>query len=123
MILAPDELQADLYVDELRDNLKEGVALAFAHGLSVHFRLIEPRPDLDVFMVVPKAPAIPSGPSLSVAAACAPDCRCTGCIGNALEIGLSYASAIGGRSGIIETTFREECETDLFGEQPYCAAA
>ena len=119
MILAPDELQADLYVDELRDNLKEGAALAFAHGLSVHFRLIEPRPDLDVFMVAPKGPGhtvrseFVSGGGVPCLIAVAQDAS-----GNALEIGLSYASAIGGgRSGVIETTFREECETDLFGEQ------
>ena len=119
MILVPDELQADLYVEQLRDNLKEGAALAFAHGLSVHFRLIEPRPDLDVFMVAPKGPGhtvrseFVGGGGVPCLIAVAQDAS-----GNALEIGLSYASAIGGgRSGIIETTFREECETDLFGEQ------
>ena len=119
MVLTPDELQAQLYVDELRDNLKKGAALAFAHGLSVHFRLIEPRPDLDVFMVAPKGPGhtvrseYARGAGVPCLIAVAQNAS-----GNALEIGLSYASAIGGgRSGVIETTFREECETDLFGEQ------
>ncbi len=119
MILAPDELQAQLYVADLRDNLKEGAALAFAHGLAVHFNLIEPRKDLDVFMVAPKGPGhtvrseYVGGGGVPCLIAVSQDAS-----GNALEIGLSYASAIGGgRSGIIETTFREECETDLFGEQ------
>ena len=119
MILTPDELQSGLYDDELRGNLKEGAALAFAHGLSVHFRLIEPRQDLDVFMVAPKGPGhtvraeFSSGGGVPCLIAVAQDAS-----GNALEIGLSYASAIGGgRAGIIETTFKEECETDLFGEQ------
>ena len=119
MILTPDELQADLYRDDLAANLKPGAAIAFAHGLNIHFKLIEPRPDLDVFMIAPKGPGhtvrgeyLKGGgvPCLVAVAANAS--------GNALEIALSYASAIGGgRSGIIETTFREECETDLFGEQ------
>ena len=119
MILTPDELQSRLYDDELHGNLKEGAALAFAHGLSVHFRLIEPRQDLDVFMVAPKGPGhtvraeFSGGGGVPCLIAVAQDAS-----GNALEIGLSYASAIGGgRAGIIETTFREECETDLFGEQ------
>ena len=119
MILTPDELQADLYLSELRDNLKKGSALAFAHGLAVHFQLIEPRPDLDVFMVAPKGPGhtvrgeFVGGGGVPCLIAVAQDAS-----GNAMEIGLSYASAIGGgRSGVIETTFREECETDLFGEQ------
>jgi ketol-acid reductoisomerase len=119
MVLAPDELQGALYRDQLEPNLKKGAALAFAHGLNIHFKLIEARADLDVFMIAPKGPghtvrseyqkgggvpclvAIDQNPS-----------------GNALEIALAYASAIGGgRAGIIETNFREECETDLFGEQ------
>ena len=119
MVLTPDELQSRLYADALRDNLREGAALAFAHGLSVHFRLIEPRPDLDVFMVAPKGPGhtvrseYAAGGGVPCLIAVAQDAS-----GNALEIGLSYASAIGGgRAGVIETTFREECETDLFGEQ------
>ncbi len=119
MILTPDELQAGLYDSEIRDNLRDGTALAFAHGLAIHFRLIEPRPDLDVFMVAPKGPGhtvrseYQRGAGVPCLLAVGQDAS-----GNATEIGLSYASAIGGgRAGIIETTFREECETDLFGEQ------
>lgn len=119
MVLTPDELQADLYLDDLKDNLKPGVALAFAHGLNIHFRLIEPRPDLDVFMIAPKGPGhtvrgeFAKGGGVPCLVAVAQNAS-----GNALELALSYASAIGGgRSGIIETSFREECETDLFGEQ------
>jgi ketol-acid reductoisomerase len=119
MILTPDELQADLYRDELAANMKQGAALAFAHGLNIHFKLIEPRPDLDIVMIAPKGPghtvrsefARGGGVPCLVAVHQNPS-------GNALELALSYASAIGGgRSGIIETNFREECETDLFGEQ------
>jgi ketol-acid reductoisomerase len=119
MILAPDELQADIYTNELKDHLRPGAALAFAHGLNIHFRLIEPRPDIDVFMIAPKGPGHTvrseyqrgGGVPCLVAVAQNPS-------GNALEVALSYASAIGGgRAGIIETNFREECETDLFGEQ------
>ncbi|MDY0884273.1 ketol-acid reductoisomerase [Dongia soli] len=119
MILTPDELQAKLYAEDLGPNMKQGAALAFAHGLNVHFKLIEPRPDLDVIMIAPKGPghtvrgefAKGGGVPCLVAVAQNPS-------GNALELALSYASAIGGgRSGIIETNFREECETDLFGEQ------
>jgi ketol-acid reductoisomerase len=119
MILAPDELQASLYNNELRPNMREGTALAVAHGLSIHFRLIEPRPDMDVFMVAPKGPGHTvrseylrgAGVPCLLAVEQNPS-------GNALELGLSYACAIGGgRAGVIETTFREECETDLFGEQ------
>src|SRR6201993_5323799 len=119
MVLTPDEGQGDLYRDHLAPNMRPGTALAFAHGLNIHFNLIEPRPDLDVFMIAPKGPGhtvrseyLRGGgvPSLVAVAQNA--------TGNALEIALSYASAIGGgRSGIIETSFREECETDLFGEQ------
>ena len=119
MVLAPDELQADLYTDELRDNLKQGAALAVAHGLSIHFALIEPRPDLDVFMVAPKGPGhtvrseYERGGGVPCLLAVAQDAT-----GNAHDTGLSYAAAIGGgRAGILETSFREECETDLFGEQ------
>lgn len=119
MILAPDELQADIYKEHLADNLKQGGALAFAHGLNVHFNLIEPRKDLDVFMIAPKGPGHTvrgeyqkgGGVPCLVAVHQNPS-------GKALELALSYASAVGGgRSGIIETNFREECETDLFGEQ------
>ena len=119
MIVTPDELQARLYAEDLAPNLRQGAAIAFAHGFAVHFKLIDPRPDLDVFMVAPKGPGHTvrseyikgGGVPCLVAIERNPS-------GNALEIALSYASAIGGgRSGIIETSFREECETDLFGEQ------
>jgi ketol-acid reductoisomerase len=119
MVLAPDELQAKLYNDDLHANMRQGAAIAFGHGLNIHFRLIEARPDLDVFMVAPKGPGHTvrseylkgGGVPCLVAVAQNPS-------GNALEIGISYASAIGGgRSGVIETSFKEECETDLFGEQ------
>ena len=119
MVLTPDELQAKLYVEDLAPNMKQGAALAFAHGLNIHFRLIEPRADLDVIMIAPKGPGhtvrgeYQKGGGVPCLVAVAQNAS-----GNALELGLSYASAIGGgRSGIIETTFREECETDLFGEQ------
>jgi len=119
MILVPDELQAALWRDELKDHMKKGAALAFAHGFNIHFKLIEARPDLDVFMVAPKGPGhtvrseYQKGGGVPCLIAVAQDAS-----GNAQDLGLSYASAIGGgRSGIIETTFREECETDLFGEQ------
>jgi len=119
MMLTPDELQGDIYKNELAANLKQGAALVFAHGLNIHFGLIEARADLDVFMVAPKGPGHTvrgeylKGGGVPCLVAVAQNAT-----GNALEIALSYASAIGGgRSGIIETTFREECETDLFGEQ------
>ena len=119
MVLVPDELQAELYQTDLKDNLKQGAALLFAHGLNIHFKLIEPRPDLDVFMVAPKGPGhtvrgeYKKGGGVPCLVAIAQDKT-----GDALKIALSYASAIGGgRSGVIETTFKEECETDLFGEQ------
>jgi len=119
MVVTPDELQAQLYRDDLAPNMKKGAALAFAHGLNIHFKLIEPRPDLDVFMIAPKGPGhtvrseYVRGGGVPCLVAVQQNAS-----GNALEIALSYASAIGGgRSGIIETTFKEECETDLFGEQ------
>jgi ketol-acid reductoisomerase len=119
MVLTPDELQASLYTDDLAPHMKKGAALAFAHGLNIHFKLIEPRADLDVFMVAPKGPGHTvrseylRGGGVPCLVAVAQNAS-----GNALELGISYASAIGGgRSGIIETNFREECETDLFGEQ------
>jgi ketol-acid reductoisomerase len=119
MMAAPDELQRHIWADHLRDNMKEGAAIAFAHGLNVHFNLIEPRADLDVIMIAPKGPGhtVRSEYEKGGGVPCllAVDQNATG---NAHEIGLSYACAIGGgRSGIIETTFKEECETDLFGEQ------
>ncbi|GAB2176760.1 ketol-acid reductoisomerase [Dongia sp. agr-C8] len=119
MILTPDELQADLYRNELAANMKQGAALAFAHGLNIHFKLIEPRPDLDIVMIAPKGPGhtVRSEYSRGGGVPCLVAVH-QNPSGNALELALSYASAIGGgRSGIIETNFREECETDLFGEQ------
>jgi ketol-acid reductoisomerase len=119
MVLTPDELQAKLYADDLKANMRPDTALAFAHGFNIHFKLIEPRPDMDVFMIAPKGPGHTvrseyvrgGGVPCLVAVEQNPS-------GNALEIALSYASAIGGgRAGVIETTFKEECETDLFGEQ------
>ena len=119
MMLTPDELQADIYRDQLAPNMKEGAALMFAHGLNVHFNLIEPRKDLDVLMVAPKGPGhtvrseYQRGGGVPCLLAIAQDAT-----GNAHDLGLAYASAIGGgRAGVIETTFQEECETDLFGEQ------
>ncbi len=119
MVLTPDELQAELYRDHLAPNMREGTALAFAHGLNIHFSLIEPRSDLDVFMIAPKGPGhlvrseYVKGAGVPCLLAVAQDAS-----GNASEIGLSYGAAVGGgRAGIIETTFQEECETDLFGEQ------
>ncbi|WP_262691164.1 ketol-acid reductoisomerase [Kordiimonas aestuarii] len=119
MMLAPDEHQAKIYADELVDNLKEGAALMFAHGLNIHFSLIEPRADLDVIMVAPKGPGhtvrsqYAQGKGVPCLIAVHQDAS-----GKAHDLCLSYASGIGGgRSGIIETNFREECETDLFGEQ------
>jgi ketol-acid reductoisomerase len=119
MILAPDELQRGIYEHEIAPNIRDGAALLFAHGLNVHFKLIEPKASIDVLMVAPKGPGhtvrgeyIKGG---GVPCLIAVHQNATG---QAMELGLAYASAIGGgRSGIIETNFREECETDLFGEQ------
>jgi ketol-acid reductoisomerase len=119
MIVTPDELQAKLWNDDLKANMKQGAAIAFAHGLNVHFALIEPRPDLDVFMIAPKGPGhtVRSEYQKGGGVPCLVAVK-QNASGNALEIALSYASAIGGgRAGVIETTFKEECETDLFGEQ------
>ncbi len=119
MCVVPDELQADLYRDEIAPNIKKGAALFFAHGFNIHFRLIEARKDLDIAMVAPKGPGHTvrgeyqkgGGVPCLIAVHQNPS-------GNAQELGLAYASAIGGgRAGIIETSFKEECETDLFGEQ------
>lgn len=119
MILAPDEHQAAIYAADVHDNLRPGAALAFAHGLNVHFGLIEPRKDVDVIMIAPKGPGhtvrgeYVRGGGVPCLIAVHQDAT-----GNAHDIALSYASGVGGgRSGIIETNFREECETDLFGEQ------
>ena len=125
MMLTPDELQGDIYRDHLHANMKQGAALLFAHGLNVHFNLIEPRADLDVLMVAPKGPGHTvrgeylKGGGVPSLIAIHKDSS-----GNAHDLGLSYASAIGGgRAGIIETTFKEECETDLFGEQSVLCGA
>ncbi len=119
MFTMPDELQADTYKKYVHDNLREGAAIAFAHGLNIHFGLIEPKPGVDVIMMAPKGPGhtvrgeFVKGGGVPCLVAVEQDAS-----GKAMEIGLSYCSGIGGgRSGIIETTFRQECETDLFGEQ------
>ena len=119
MVLTPDELQADIYKEDLEPNMKEGAALMFAHGFNIHFRLIEARADLDVLMIAPKGPGhlvraeYQKGAGVPSLLAIHQDAS-----GNAHDIGLSYGAAIGGaRAGIIETTFKEEVETDLFGEQ------
>ena len=119
MMLTPDELQGEIYREHLAPNLKTNAALAFAHGLNIHFNLIEPRDDLDVFMVAPKGPGhtvrseYQRGGGVPCLLAVQQDSTSA-----TLDIGLSYACAIGGgRAGVIETTFKEECETDLFGEQ------
>ena len=119
MILAPDEFQADLYKDQVEPNLKQGAVLAFAHGFNIHFNLIESRDDLDVIMIAPKAPGhtvrseFVKGGGIPDLIAIQQDKS-----GQAKAIALAYASAIGGgRTAIIETTFKDETETDLFGEQ------
>jgi len=119
MILAPDEHQAAIYAADYHQNMKAGTALAFAHGLNIHFGLIEAREDLDVIMIAPKGPGhtvrseYQRGGGVPCLIAVESDKS-----GNAHDVALAYASAVGGgRSGIIETNFREECETDLFGEQ------
>jgi len=119
MMLTPDELQAQIYNEHLAPNLKKNAALAFAHGLNVHFNLIEPREDLDVFMVAPKGPGhtvrseYQKGGGVPCLLAVHQDAT-----GKAKALGLSYAAGVGGgKAGIIETNFKEECETDLFGEQ------
>jgi ketol-acid reductoisomerase len=119
MMLTPDELQHEIYYNHMHENMKKGAALMFAHGLNVHFNLIEPRADLDVMMIAPKGPGhtvraeYQRGAGVPVLMAVHRDVS-----GNAHDLTISYGAAIGGgRAGIIETTFREECETDLFGEQ------
>ncbi|MCC7412211.1 MAG: ketol-acid reductoisomerase [Gammaproteobacteria bacterium] len=119
MILAPDEHQGDLYANEIAPNIRQGGILAFAHGFNIHFGAVMPRADLDVIMVAPKGPGhlvrstYLEGGGVPALIAVAQDPS-----GQAKQIALAYASAIGGgRAGVIETTFREECETDLFGEQ------
>src|SRR5260370_1803241 len=116
MMLTPDELQADIYRDHLAANMKDGAALMFAHGLNIHFNLIEPRPDLDVLMIAPKGPGhtvrseYQRGGGVPCLMAIERDVS-----GHAHDLGLYYGAAIGGgRAGIIHTSFREECETALF---------
>ena len=119
MVLVPDEHQAQLYTDVIAPNLKQGAGLAFAHGFNIHFGQIEPRADLDVFMIAPKGPGhlvrntYTQGGGVPCLIAIQADRS-----GPARQIALAYESAIGGgRAGVIETNFREETETDLFGEQ------
>ncbi len=119
MVLTPDEFQFQLYRDELEPNLKKGATLAFAHGFAIHYNQVVPRADLDVIMIAPKAPGhtvrteFVKGGGIPDLIAIFQDPS-----GKAKEVALSYASAIGGgRTGIIETTFKDETETDLFGEQ------
>ncbi|SDS91416.1 ketol-acid reductoisomerase [Halopseudomonas xinjiangensis] len=119
MILTPDEFQSQLYRDEIEPNLKQGATLAFAHGFAIHYNQIVPRKDLDVIMIAPKAPGhtvrseFVKGGGIPDLIAIFQDAS-----GNAKNLALSYASGVGGgRTGIIETTFKDETETDLFGEQ------
>ena len=119
MVLAPDEHQAAIWADDIKANIRPGAALAFAHGLNIHFGLIEAPADIDVIMIAPKGPGHTvrseyiRGGGVPCLIAIAQDAT-----GNAHDIALAYASGVGGgRSGIIETNFKEECETDLFGEQ------
>jgi len=119
MMLTPDELQSDIYNNEIAPNIRDGTALAFAHGFNIHFDLIKPKESIDVIMIAPKGP----GHTVRAEYVRGAGVPCLVAVdnnpsGNALEIAIAYASAIGGgRAGIIETTFKEECETDLFGEQ------
>ena len=119
MMATPDELQADIYKAEIAPFIRDGAAIAFAHGLNVHFGLIEPKASLDVIMIAPKGPGhtvrgeYQKGGGVPCLIAVHQDAS-----GNAHDLALSYACGVGGgRSGVIETNFREECETDLFGEQ------
>jgi ketol-acid reductoisomerase len=119
MILTPDELQATIYKNHIEQRVREGTSIAFAHGLNIHYKLIDARKDLDVFMVAPKGPGhlVRSEFERGGGVPCLFAVHQNG-TGKARDLALSYASAIGGgKSGIIETTFKDECETDLFGEQ------
>ncbi|MBK8675554.1 MAG: ketol-acid reductoisomerase [Cellvibrionales bacterium] len=119
MVLTPDEFQSQLYKNEIEPNLKQGATLAFAHGFAIHYNQVVPRADLDVIMVAPKAPGHTVRNEF-VKGGGIPDLVAVyqNASGKAKEVALSYASAIGGgRTGIIETTFKDETETDLFGEQ------
>ena len=119
MVLTPDELQSQIYKNHIEQRMREGTSLAFAHGLNIHFNLINARKDLDVFMIAPKGPGhlvrseYQKGGGVPCLMAIHQDSS-----GKAIDLALSYASAIGGgKAGVIETNFKEECETDLFGEQ------
>jgi ketol-acid reductoisomerase len=119
MILTPDEFQKELYLEEIEPHIKKNATLAFAHGFAIHYNQVVPRQDLDVIMIAPKAPGhtvrseFANGGGIPDLVAVFQDAS-----GNAKNVALSYASGIGGgRTGIIETTFKDECETDLFGEQ------
>tara|TARA_B110000967_G_scaffold208854_1_gene262524 strand:+ start:1847 stop:2863 length:1017 start_codon:yes stop_codon:yes gene_type:complete len=119
MILTPDEFQSQLYRDEIQPNIKQGATLAFAHGFAIHYNQVVPRADLDVIMIAPKAPGhtvrneFVNGGGIPDLVAIYQDAT-----GNAKKVAMSYASGVGGgRTGIIETTFKDETETDLFGEQ------
>jgi ketol-acid reductoisomerase len=119
MVLTPDELQSTIYKNHIEQRMRQGTSLAFAHGLNIHFNLINSRKDLDVFMVAPKGPGhlvrseYQKGGGVPCLMAIHKDSS-----GKARDLAMSYANAIGGgKSGIIETTFKDECETDLFGEQ------
>jgi len=119
MILTPDEFQSVLYKNEVEPNLKKGATLAFAHGFAIHYNQVVPRADLDVIMIAPKAPGhtvrneFVNGGGIPDLIAVFQDAS-----GKAKDVALSYASGVGGgRTGIIETTFKDETETDLFGEQ------
>jgi ketol-acid reductoisomerase len=119
MILTPDEFQSQLYRDEIEPNIKQGATLAFAHGFAIHYNQVVPRADLDVIMIAPKAPGhtvrneFVNGGGIPDLVAIYQDAT-----GNAKKVAMSYASGVGGgRTGIIETTFKDETETDLFGEQ------
>ena len=119
MVLTPDELQSQIYKNHIEQRMREGTSLAFAHGLNIHFNLINARKDLDVFMIAPKGPGhlvrseYQKGGGVPCLMAIHQDNS-----GQARDLALSYATAIGGgKAGVIETNFKEECETDLFGEQ------
>ncbi len=119
MVLTPDELQSQIYKNHIEQRMREGTSLAFAHGLNIHFNLINARKDLDVFMIAPKGPGhlvrseYQKGGGVPCLMAIHQDSS-----GQARDLALSYAMAIGGgKAGVIETNFKEECETDLFGEQ------
>jgi len=119
MVLTPDELQSQIYKNHIEQRMRQGTSLAFAHGLNIHFNLINARKDLDVFMIAPKGPGhlvrseYQKGGGVPCLMAIHQDSS-----GKAKDLALSYASAIGGgKAGVIETNFKEECETDLFGEQ------